>query len=137
MRPTFVSLLPALLTACELFEVPTAPRVRQAPPDPARTVVITGRVVSSATSSGIVAANVRVLEAKASVATDETGGYQIVLPSRFRGLAVPVQVRAIGFKAQSRIVALTSDTVTVALAIETETLLFTCNLVVGGVGTRP
>jgi hypothetical protein len=48
-----------------------------------------------------------------------------------------VQVRAIGFKAHRQTVALTRDTVTVDMAIEPDTLLFTCNLVVGGVGTRP
>ena len=138
MRPIFVSLLLALLTACELFEEPTAPRMRQASPDPARTVVITGRVVSSATSTGIAFANVRVLEAGASVGTDETGSYRIVLPARFRGRAVPVQVRAIGFKAQSQTVALASDTVTVTLAIEIETLVLTCNLAVSvGAGREP
>ena len=61
---------------------------------------------------GVQAANVRVIEAKASVGTDEGGRYRIVVPASFRGQSVPVSIRAIGFKGQSRNVRLDRDTVT-------------------------
>ena len=126
MKLLYVSLLLPLLAACETLTEPEAPDLLKTPPDQARPVVITGRVVNAATTVGIQGANVRVIEGAASVGTDENGRYRIVLPARFRGRAVPVQVRAIGFKPQSRTVALSGDPVIVDLAIAVDFVGLTC-----------
>jgi len=54
--------------------------------------------------------------------------YQMVLPGRFRGHEVPIQIRAIGFKALTQRVRLTSDTVLVDVPIATDAFLTGCVL---------
>jgi hypothetical protein len=78
-----------------------------------------------------VGANVRVIEAGASVGTVETGRYRLVLPATYRGRTIPVSVRAIGFKPQSRIVMITSDVVTVDFLLADDALVLSCYM-----GTR-
>jgi Ca-activated chloride channel family protein len=80
-------------------------------------VVITGRVTQAGTTTGLQAANVRIIAARVSVGTDAGGAYQIVLPDSFRGKEVSLQVRAIGFKPESRSVRLSSDTTTADFAL--------------------
>lgn len=130
MRFVSVSLLLVLLTACK--EDPLAP-VSRLPRAQAQDVpvVITGRLVG-ASNAGIAGANLRMVEAGASVGSDETGHYRIVLPARFRGHIVPVNVRAIGFKALTRTVRLDGDTVTLDVAMAAHTLRFMCEMVIIG-----
>ena len=130
MKLLSVSLLLMLVTACQ--EEPLAPVVRppRAPQD--GPVVITGRIVSAATKVGIAGANLRVIEAGASVGPDESGHYRSVLPASFRGRTVPVNVRAIGFKRQDHSVAITSDTVTLDLSMIAEMLVFDCDVQISG-----
>ena len=127
MKPAHVSFLLVLLVACNDDPLAPVPQPTRALTDDAE-VVITGRVVSSTSSLGIEAANVRVLDAGASVGTDATGHYRIVLPARLRGQTVPVNVRAIGFKQQNRTIALISDVVTVDLPIAMDTFQTSCVL---------
>lgn len=128
MRYSFVGFLLATLAACDLPTEPPAPRLpRQLNDD--HPVVVAGRVVNSGMNAALQVANVRVVEAGASVGTDEAGRYEIVLPAKFRGRIVPVNVRTIGFKPVTRMVALTSDTVTVDLEITMDTFFgLTCTL---------
>ena len=128
MKLHSVSLLCVLLAACQEDPLAPVPRLPRAPQD--APVVITGRIVSSASTMGVQAANVRVTEAKASVGTDEGGRYRIVLPARFRGQMVPVSIRAIGFKALTRSVRLDSDSVTLDAAMAAEAFQFHCELVI-------
>jgi hypothetical protein len=115
MKLTHVSLLLVALTACE--EEPLAPDLRQPVPNQDSPVVIVGRVVSSATAMGIQSAIVRVLDGAASVGTDESGRYRIVLPAKYRGQTVAVNVRAIGYRQQDRTVSLADATAAVDLGI--------------------
>jgi hypothetical protein len=96
-------------------------------PDNNRPVVVVGRVVDGQ-SAGFHWANVRVIEAGASVGTDESGRYQIVLPPRFRSRSIPVNVRAIGFKPQNRTVWLAGDTVRVDFAITADMMQRGCTM---------
>ena len=129
MKLLSVSLLLALVTACKeepFAPVPGPPRL--APQD--GPVVITGRVVSSASTTGQLGANVRVTEARASVGTDETGRYRIVVPAGYRGHTVSLSVRAIGFKVQNRTVRLDRDTVALDVAMAVDTVGISCDLVI-------
>ena len=127
MKLLHVSLLLPLLMACQTLTEPEAPDLLPTPPDQAGPVVITGRVVNSVlgVQGG---AHVRVLEARVSGGTDETGRYRIELPARFRGRAVPVQVLRIGFKPKTRTVMVTGDTVTVDFSIDAAMMEFSCTM---------
>ena len=104
MKPVFVSLVLPLLFVSPPKQEPQA-------------VVVRGRVTDAATTKGIPAANVRVMEAGISVSTDTAGMYRFVLPHRTRGSEITVQARAIGFRQQSKAVKLTSDTLTLDFAM--------------------
>lgn len=116
MKFSYVSLLLPLVMACETPTEPGGPRI-PIQPDANGPVVITGRIMIADGAMGIQSANVRVLEASASVVTDEAGRYRIVLPASFRERTIPVQVRAIGFSSQSRTVSLSRDRVSVDFAM--------------------
>ena len=124
MKPALVSVLLTVLAACELptEPPPKLPRL----PDQNGPVVITGRIIQSNTRLPLQAANVRVMEAAASVGTDQMGRYRIVLPGKFRGREVPLLVRAIGFKARDRAIMLTSDSTIVDFGLEVMALRFDC-----------
>jgi Ca-activated chloride channel family protein len=107
MKPAFVS-----LTLPLLFLFP--------PNQGQQSIVVSGRVTSGATSTGITGANVRVPEAGISVGTGTDGAYRITLPERFRGQEITLQARAIGFKAATHTVRLASDTLTVNFALVTD-----------------
>ena len=128
MKPALVSFVLVLLAACKDITEPPPPRLHD--PDDGRPVVITGRVINGSNQSGIQMANVRILDAGSSVGTDETGRFRIVVPARFRGLEVPVQVRAIGFRAQTVSVRLIGDTVSVDVPIALDTFSVGCVLAV-------
>ena len=125
MKPAFVSVVLALLTACDLPTEPPAPKIPLTP-DEKGSVVVVGRVVSAENATGLQAANVRVFEAGASVGTDETGRYRIVLPARFRGRVVPLNVRAIGYNAQTLMVAIPSNSVTVDVGMTVSRMMLSC-----------
>jgi hypothetical protein len=127
MRSFLVGFLLAALTACELPTEPPPSRIpRQL--DVGDSLVIEGRVVSGAMNVPLQAANVRVIEAGASVGSGETGRYRIVLPAKYRGRIVPLQVRAIGFKPQIRTIALTGSLASVDFDLVVDAIELTCNL---------
>ena len=125
MKSFHVSLLLPLLIACETPTEPGGSKLPM-PPDADGPVVITGRIMNADGAMGIQAANVRVLEASASVGTDETGRYRIVLPASFRERTIPVQVRAIGFSSQSKTVSLSRDRVSVDFSMAASVLRLYC-----------
>ena len=136
MKPALVSFVLVLLTACKDITEPSPPRLHD--PDDSRPVVITGRVINGSTNAGIIAANVRVLDA-GSVGTDESGRFGLALPGRFRGRELALQVRAIGFKALNVPIRLTNDTVSVDLPITLSIFQMGCilDVVVVPAGTAP
>ena len=105
MKPAFVSLALPLLFLVE-------PNQGQQ-----RSIVVTGRVTDSTTTAGVQAANVRVIDAGASVGTDTAGRYRIVLPERYAGREITVSARAIGYRAQQKLVRLDADSVTANFAM--------------------
>lgn len=127
MRSFFVSVLLALLAACELPTEPPPSRIPRRP-DAGDSVVIEGRIVSADMNVPLHVANVRVIEAGASVGSGETGRYRIVLPATYRGRIVPVQVRAIGFKAQTRTIVLADNQARIDFDLTVDTIGLTCNL---------
>ena len=132
MKFFHVSLLLPLLIACETPTEPSVPRL-PTPPAEDRPVVITGRIVNAGVAVGLQGANIRVLEASASVGTGEAGHYRIVLPASFRGRVIPVNARAIGFYAQSKTVALNSDSVAVDFVMRVH---LSCSMGVTGITTE-
>jgi hypothetical protein len=131
MKPAFVSVLLVLLAGCELPTEPSPPKLPRMPDQTAPVViegrvVYSGRVVHAATTNGLEGANVRVIEAHASVGTVETGRYRLVLPATYRGRAIAVNVRAIGFKPQTRMVMITNDVVTVDFSLADDALVLSC-----------
>ncbi len=105
MKPAFVSLALPLLFLVE-------PHQRQQ-----RSIAVSGRVMDSTTMAGVQGANVRVIEAGASVGTDTAGRYRIVLPERYAGKEIAVSARAIGYRAQQKLVRLDTDSATVNFAM--------------------
>ncbi len=92
MKAAFVSVLLVLLAGCDLPTEPPSPKLPRMP-DQTLPVVIEGRVVYSgrvvhAATNGLVGANVRVIEAGASVGTGEMGRYRMVLPATYRGRVI-------------------------------------------------
>lgn len=124
MKFFHVGFLLPLLMACETPTEPSVPKL-PLPPDELP-VVISGRIVNAGGGVGIQGANIRVLEASASVGSGEAGHYRIVLPASFRGRIIPVNARAIGFYAQGKTVALNSDSVAVDFVMRVDTVLLSC-----------
>ena len=128
MRSYLVGVLLAALPACDLPTEPPPSRIPRQP-DAGDSLVIEGRIVSAAMNVPLQAANVRVIQAGASVGSGETGRYRIVLPAKYRGRIVPLQVRAIGFRPQIRTIALTGSQASVDFDLALDTNRMTCNLV--------
>lgn len=128
MKHSLAVLFFLALGACEWPE-PTAPGPKLPMMTAGDSIVIVGRVVSAWQSQPLAGTNIRVLEAKKSVGSDETRHYRLALPPRFRGLSIPVLIRGIGFKPQvvSRIA---SSNVRIDFVLEVDTTRIACEIVI-------
>ena len=124
MQPGLVrALLPAsLLTLSGLVSSPAPRGATGAGIAAEARLVISGRVIDSATTRPVASAQITIRDTQLGALTDSAGRYRLIIPQHAPGTELTLLVRRIGYHAVTRVIKPTTDTITATIALTAATM---------------